>query len=321
MRIQAGLLLLSFVGAACRSGSHPPGAAVAGASLLAPMSQGEAAHDELLRADIDRADSVARRGFADGFASAFDTNLVYLRGGLPIVRGRAAARAIVRSESMGGATAARWQPVRAETSRDGRSGYTYGYVIFGTAQSASMPALRIDRYIAFWRRQSVGWRVVAYAETYGVPPSALILPAEATAATVRDVPMSPARGALEAIRRADSAFSRDAATIGTGVAFGRYAADDAQMFSGPGEFINGPEAISRSFGSPALEVALTWHPVHGEISEAGDLGYTVGNAVATSVREAGASMKSYSKYLTVWRRQRDGSYRYVVDGGSARPSP
>jgi ketosteroid isomerase-like protein len=28
----------------------------------------------------------------------------------------------------------------------------------------------------------------------------------------------------------------------------------------------------------------------------------------------------YSKYLTVWKKQRDGSWRFVADGGSARPA-
>jgi len=34
------------------------------------------------------------------------------------------------------------------------------------------------------------------------------------------------------------------------VAFGRYAAADAQIFSGPGEFISGPHANAESFGPP-----------------------------------------------------------------------
>jgi ketosteroid isomerase-like protein len=30
-------------------------------------------------------------------------------------------------------------------------------------------------------------------------------------------------------------------------------------------------------------------------------------------------MQRFSKYLTIWKKQRDGTWRYVVDGGSARP--
>ena len=312
------VIFLTALTAACHSGSHSPGASFVGAALLEPLSEAEAAHDELLRADLGRADSVVRRGLPDGLSASFTDDVVFLRGGLPVVRGRAAARAIVASESLGTGFAVRWQPVRAEASRDGKSGYSYGYTIVSTSTGA-VPAIRVDRYIAYWRLLPVGWRIAAYAETYGAPPAPIELPQEATPSVLADVPMSRRAGALEAIRSADVDFSKDASKFGTGEAFGRYAASDAQIFSAPGEFISGPGAISQSFGPPTEKNSLVWHPVHGEVSEAGDLGFTVGNAVFTGEREDGARIVQYSKYLTVWKKQRDGGWRYVVDGGSARP--
>jgi ketosteroid isomerase-like protein len=132
--------------------------------------------------------------------------------------------------------------------------------------------------------------------------------------------MPQAHGALEGVRSADAAFSRAAVERGTGVAFGEFAAENAQIFSTPGEFITGPAAISEAFGPPAEGSSLVWHAVAGEAAGSGDLGFTVGNAVFTGRRADGAPAIRYSKYLTVWKRQRDGSWRYVVDGGSARPN-
>ena len=71
--------------AACHHGTSP-GASFVGASLLEPLSDSEAAHDELLRADLARGDSVARLGMSDGLASSFADDVVYLRGGIPIIR-------------------------------------------------------------------------------------------------------------------------------------------------------------------------------------------------------------------------------------------
>ncbi len=289
-----------------------------GAALLEPLSDSEAAHDELLPADLARGDSVARLGMSDGLASSFADDVVYLRGGMPIIRGRGAAKAIAAAESIATPFTIRWQPVRAETSRDGQSGYSYGYTILSTA-AAGAPAIRVDRYIAYWRHLPVGWRIAAYAETYGSPPTALAPPQDAVSAAMSDVPMARRTGALEAIRAADADFSNDATKFGAGEAFGRYAATDAQIFSGPGEFISGPHAISESFGPPTEKNTLVWHPVHGEVAASGDLGFTVGNAVFTGIREDGAQMQRFSKYLTIWKKQRDGSWRYVVDGGSSRP--
>lgn len=315
-RTRSALFLTAFAVTACRSGQ--PGPSFAGASLLAPSSEAEAAHDELLRADLGRADSVSRLGFADGLTSNFASDVLYLRGGLPILRGKLAARAVISAESLGTNASVRWQPVRAEASSDRMSGFTYGYAIYGLSLGVA-PTLRVDRYIAFWRKDAGGWRIAGYAETYGSPPPPIALLVSAAESAVADVPMARRRGALDAIRAADEDFSRDATKFGTGEAFGRYAAADAQIFSGPGEFITGPGAITDSFGPLDRKSSLVWHPVEGEIAKSGDLGFTVGNAVFNGEREDGAPIVRYSKYLTVWKRQRDGSWRFVVDGGSARP--
>lgn len=306
--------------AAC-GGARVPGAPFAGAALLEPLSDAEEAHDALLRADLGRADSVARLGIARGLASTLADDVLYLRGGLPIVRGRIAASAIVAAESLGTSTAIRWQPVRAETSKDGRSGYTYGYAVYSAIPSATAaPSIRVDRYIAFWRREQAGWRIAGYAETYGAPPPALTLPSAAVAGVLLNMPMRHTTGALESMRAADVAFSATAAKVGTGRAFGEYAAENAQIFSTPGEFITGPTAISAAFGPPTGNGTFDWYPVAGEIAQSGDLGFTVGNAEFSGTREDGAPTVRYSKYLTVWKKQHDGSWRYVVDGGSARPN-
>jgi ketosteroid isomerase-like protein len=310
-------MLTAVVVTGCH-GSRVPGSPFAGASLLAPLSDAEEAHDALLRADLARTDSVAQLGLARGLAANFTTDVVYLRGGLPIVRGRGAAQAVIAAESLGAPVAVRWQPVRAEVSRDGRSGYSYGYTVIGASTGAA-PSIRMDRYIAFWRREGDAWHVAAYAETYGAPPPALTAPSEAADSALADVPMRHSRGPLEEIRAADEEFSLMATKLGTGRAFGAYAAENAQIFSTPGEFITGPDAISQAFGPTTDDSKLVWHPITGEVARSGDLGFTVGNAVLTGRNLDGSAQVRYSKYLTVWKKQRDGSWRYVVDGGNGRP--
>jgi len=319
VRALRGILVAAACLAACQTGGSVAGTSFARSGLFAPVSDEEEAHDALLRADIGRADSVAQLGYVGGLGTMFTDDVVFLRGGLPIIRGRSAALAIASAESVSSASTVRWQPVRAATSADGGSGYSYGYTIISTPTPTAAPLVRIDRYIAFWRREEHGWRIAAYAETYGSPPPALALPPGAEHAVLRDQPMSRARGALEAMRAADTAFSRDAALRGTGRAFAAFAASDAQVFSGPGEFISGPDAIMDSFGPASRDNSLVWHPLLGEVARSGDLGFTVGNAVFTGKREDGAPLVRHSKYLTVWKRQRDGEWRFVVDGGSARP--
>ena len=307
------------VAAMCGACHSTPGPAFSTEALLSLPPEAEAAHDELLNADITRGDAVRRKGMAEGFAGAFAEDAVYLRGGLPILRGIRAIRAVVGADPAAGGVTVRWQPVRADVSRDHASGYSYGYTIFGIRGEEA--SLRVDRYIAFWRKGPDGWRIAGYAETYGSPPAPLPLPAPAADGMLADVAMPTLRAPVDAIRAADVAFAREAERLGAGEAFGRYAAPDAQMFSAAGEFITGPEAITASFGQSSANSSFTWQPVYGEISSSGDLGFTVGNAVVTVERPDGAAVVRYSKYLTVWKRQRDGAWKYVVDGGNVRPSP
>ena len=317
MRTRSILVVTATLLAACHG---QPGPAFSGASLLALPPEAEAAHDQLLGADLARGDSVSRKGMTEGFAAAFADDAVFLRGGLPIVRGIRAIRAVIASEAPGAGSVVRWQPVRAEVSRDRASGYTYGYTILARPVEGET-SLRVDRYIAYWRKGEGGWRIVGYAETSGAPPVAVALPDRALDGVLADVPMPASKSRVDLVRAADVAFARDAERLGAGEAFGRYAAPDAQIFSAAGEFITGPEAITASFGPASGNSSFSWQPVYAEVAAGGDLGFTVGNAVVAADRGDGEAVMRYSKYLTVWKRQRDGEWKYVVDGGSARPSP
>ena len=60
---------------------------------------------------------------------------------------------------------------------------------------------------------------------------------------------------------------------------------------------------------------LTWEPVRAEGSADGTLGYTVGRYQSTTVL-ASDTVVSRGRYVTIWRRQPDGSLRVVMDLGN-----
>ena len=57
------------------------------------------------------------------------------------------------------------------------------------------------------------------------------------------------------------------------------------------------------------------------MSGSGDLGYTYGNYVFISKDKDGKIVASYGKYMSVWKKQKDGSWKVVVDMGNASPDP
>ena len=56
-------------------------------------------------------------------------------------------------------------------------------------------------------------------------------------------------------------------------------------------------------------------------SAAGDLGYTLGTWQSTHYNEAGKGQVTTGKYVTIWRKQADGSWKVVFDGGNPDSSP
>jgi len=66
---------------------------------------------------------------------------------------------------------------------------------------------------------------------------------------------------------------------------------------------------------------LTWTPVKAEMAASGDLGYTYGNYVYTAKNKEGRLVVNYGKYTSIWKKQRDGQWKVVVDMGNSSPGP
>jgi ketosteroid isomerase-like protein len=77
----------------------------------------------------------------------------------------------------------------------------------------------------------------------------------------------------------------------------------------------GPEAIRKSFaGFFALrDLQITWTPTTAEASHSGDLGYTQGTYQMSFTAAEGRKVSDRGKYVTVWKRQPDKSWKVVAD--------
>lgn len=65
---------------------------------------------------------------------------------------------------------------------------------------------------------------------------------------------------------------------------------------------------------------LEWRPASAHVAQAGDLGYTVGTYELT-VRPEGAAVVTVGKYVTLWKKQADGSWKVAVDCFNADSPP
>jgi ketosteroid isomerase-like protein len=88
------------------------------------------------------------------------------------------------------------------------------------------------------------------------------------------------------------------------------AADGILFRPGP---VPGKEWLSAHPDPPAL---LTWHPTYAAIARSGDLGWTTGPYEIAFKGQP----KSYGQYSTVWRKEADGHWKFVVDLGVTTPA-
>jgi ketosteroid isomerase-like protein len=111
----------------------------------------------------------------------------------------------------------------------------------------------------------------------------------------------------------ETAFAALALEKGLQIAFVRYAAQDA-VLNRNGRLIVGKQAIEAFYGDPEMQkVRLTWKPDFVGASASGDLGYTYGKYSYESVDEDGKEVKFNGIFHTVWKRQANGTWRYVWD--------
>jgi len=120
----------------------------------------------------------------------------------------------------------------------------------------------------------------------------------------------------------DCEFASMALDSGLAAAFVHYAADSAIILRNGRMPIVGKEAIGNSFGNGNTGL-LQWEPQSADIS--GDLGYTFGgyqynprDTVIDGHRQ-GAGLTSRGFYVSIWKKQSDGNWRYVLDTGITVP--
>jgi ketosteroid isomerase-like protein len=125
------------------------------------------------------------------------------------------------------------------------------------------------------------------------------------------------QAAQAAIMKADEDFNRSVADRNK-ERFLALIADDATFGGGTGNEQKGKDAIWKGwsvFFDPKGPT-LTWHPSKAEVLAGGDVGYSTG----FSERKAPNGSVFKGNYLTVWKKQKDGSWKAIYDTGTGVPA-
>ena len=110
---------------------------------------------------------------------------------------------------------------------------------------------------------------------------------------------------------AERAFAAAAQQGGWVEAFEAYSTADAIVLqAGP---VNARQSLAGIDPANRGDTSLNWGPEFAGISGGGDFGFTTG-----PYNGGGAA---FGQYFTVWRRQADGSWKWIYDGGTNQTTP
>lgn len=127
-------------------------------------------------------------------------------------------------------------------------------------------------------------------------------------------PAAPDHRAADAaaIRAADANWVKAAKDP---AAFTSFYAKDAVLFPPGAPMTSGKEAIGKAWQQMMAQpgFALTFAPTKVDVSKSGDLAYDIGNYALTVNDKKGKPQTSKGKYVAVWGKQADGTWKVLVD--------
>jgi ketosteroid isomerase-like protein len=128
-----------------------------------------------------------------------------------------------------------------------------------------------------------------------------------------------AQSALQDMVKTEQAFSKMAEEQNTRDAFLEFIADDGLLFR-PGA-VNGKKWM-QEHPAPASDKnpLLAWQPAFAGMSVSGDMGFTTGPWEFKADR-SDEKPSGYGHFVTVWKKQADGTWKFVVDLGISHPMP
>ncbi|PYS49385.1 MAG: hypothetical protein DMF68_10125 [Acidobacteria bacterium] len=208
-----------------------------------------------------------------------------------------------------------WQPIFAFVSRAGDMGYTTGPWEYREKSVDDKP-VAFGNFVTIWKKQSDGaWKVVLDLGTRNPQPQTPA-PQIRLVETLKDISSKQNTKTivyLEAERadllKTENDFLKLLTTQNKLESFLSYLDANVRLFR-----MNAFPVVDKGATRGALEgkiETLTWQTTKADVSPSGDLGYTYG----TYALKSGADLKQTESgnYMRIWRKQRDGKWRVVLD--------
>lgn len=124
---------------------------------------------------------------------------------------------------------------------------------------------------------------------------------------------------IQLLYQLEAKFSADTAK-GGGPAFSSWFAPDAVTLANGKAPVVGHDAIAAAATWTPESYQLTWKPEGARMAASGDMGFTWGHYEGVSKDAEGNTVKTSGRYMTLWGKQADGSWKVEVDASNDGPA-
>jgi ketosteroid isomerase-like protein len=125
----------------------------------------------------------------------------------------------------------------------------------------------------------------------------------------------------ESIKKTDIEFSDLSKAKGMKEAFLTFVTGDGVLLRPYMMPVVGYDNIKKFLEEGNTDFVLTWAPLFADVASSLDLGYTYGTYVLTFKDETGNSQTRKGTYITIWKKQADGKWKFVLDTGNPGLEP
>jgi len=111
----------------------------------------------------------------------------------------------------------------------------------------------------------------------------------------------------------------DAVAAGGGKAFAEWFAEDGVTLANGRAAVIGKAAIAAQAQWDPKQYQLTWVAQGARMGPSNEMGFTWGHYDSTAKDVHGETVKSSGRYMTIWKKMQDGSWKVELESSSAEP--
>jgi ketosteroid isomerase-like protein len=273
---------------------------------------------------LEKDNEISAASASKGILAAFlpyltEESLLFPEKGDPIFGKTACTKTLEERNAAGRETILEWEPLFADVSTAVDLGYTHGRFKRPKRDADGKETTDYGYYGTIWQKDSQGnWKVVVsqgllLINDLGQPPA------------VNRLDKKNLDAEAKAVVETELAFSAYSVQNNIPEAFYHFIADDGIALSSGGSprgkdvFARAAAAAKEKKETTAPKAKLIWKPIYAHAAISGDMAYDYGPYEYSSIDASNNKKSFYGYFVTVWKKQADGIWKFVHDGGNDSP--